>query len=107
MTVPAEAVLDSGAKKTVFVTAGQGWFEPREVETGQRLGDRIEILKGLTPGERIVASGVFLLNSESQLKAAASNMGAPAATGHEGHAAPATPAPKPAPSGSAEGHRHD
>ncbi|HWR54375.1 MAG TPA: efflux RND transporter periplasmic adaptor subunit [Bryobacteraceae bacterium] len=107
ITVPSEAVLDSGAKKTVFVTAGQGWFEPREVEAGQRVGDRIEILKGLKSGERIVASGVFLLNSESQLKAAASNMGAPAATGHEGHAAPPAPAqPTPA-KPEAEGHRHD
>lgn len=109
MTVPFEAVLDSGAKKTVFVTAGQGWFEPREVETGQVLGDRVEIIKGLKPGERIVASGVFLLNSESQLKAAASNMGAPAPSGHEGHTAPAKPGQAPAPQAkpAAEGHRHD
>jgi multidrug efflux pump subunit AcrA (membrane-fusion protein) len=46
-------------------------FEPRDVETGQRTGDRIEIVKGLSAGERIVTSGNFLINSESQLKSAA------------------------------------
>jgi RND family efflux transporter MFP subunit len=96
LTVPAEAVLDSGARKVVFVAAGHGWFEPREVEIGQRLGDRIEILHGLEAGQRIVASGVFLINSESQLKAAASGMGAP-----EGAA------PAPAPAKGQGAHQHD
>ena len=57
-------------RKTVFVDHGDGHLEPREVETGERLGDRIEILKGLKPGERIVTSGNFLIDSESQLKQA-------------------------------------
>ncbi len=74
LAVPAEAVLDSGRTKTVFVDRGNGFFEPRRVETGERLGDRIEIRSGLKPGERIVTSGNFLLDSESQLKAAASAM---------------------------------
>jgi RND family efflux transporter MFP subunit len=76
LTVPAEAVLDSGLEKTVFVDAGNGFFEPRKVETGRLLVDRVEILKGLKAGERIVTSGNFLINSESQMKAAASGMGA-------------------------------
>jgi membrane fusion protein, copper/silver efflux system len=68
LTVPAKAVLDAGLRKTVFVDLGDGHLEPRQVETGERLGDRIEILRGLKAGERIVASGTFLIDSESQLK---------------------------------------
>jgi len=71
LTVPAQAVLDSGLRKTAFVDLGDGYLEPRPVETGRRFGDRIEILKGLRPGERVVISGNFLIDSESQLKAAA------------------------------------
>ena len=47
LTVPADAILDSGLRKTVFVDRGNGFFEPREVETGWRLGNRVEITKGL------------------------------------------------------------
>jgi membrane fusion protein, copper/silver efflux system len=74
LTVPVEAVLDTGLKKTVFVDLGNGHFEPREVETGERIGDRVAVLKGLAAGERLVISGNFLINSESQLKAAAAGM---------------------------------
>jgi RND family efflux transporter MFP subunit len=68
LTVPSDAVLDAGLRKTVFVDLGGGHLEPRAVETGERLGERIEILRGLKPGERVVASGTFLIDSESQLK---------------------------------------
>jgi YHS domain-containing protein len=74
ITVPVDAVLDSGLKKTVFVARGQGFFEPRQVETGWRLGEKVEILKGLTPGEQIVVSGNFLIDSESRMKLAAAGM---------------------------------
>ena len=74
MTVPIEAVLDTGLKQTVFVDRGNGYLEPRQVEIGERLGDRIEITKGLTPGECIVISGNFLIDSESQLKSSAAGM---------------------------------
>lgn len=77
LTVPAEAVLDSGVTKTIFLDRGNGTFEPRQVETGQRIGDRVEILKGVQPGERIVISAAFLLNSESQMKSELSTMAAP------------------------------
>jgi RND family efflux transporter MFP subunit len=76
LTVPVDAVLDSGTSKTVFLDRGNGHFEPRAVETGARIGDRVEIVKGLQPGERIVTSAAFLLDSESQLKSAMSGMGA-------------------------------
>ena len=49
-------------------------LEPRHVEIGRRFGDRVEILRGLSPDERIVISGAFLLNSESQLKSAMAGM---------------------------------
>jgi RND family efflux transporter MFP subunit len=75
LTVPAGAVLNSGERKTVFIDRGDGYFEPREVKTGEREGDRIQILSGLTGNERIVTSGNFLIDSESQMKAAASGMG--------------------------------
>ncbi len=70
VTVPAEAVLNSGERQTVFVDRGNGYLEPRDVEVGERVGNRLEILKGLKPGERIVISGNFLIDSESQLKTA-------------------------------------
>jgi YHS domain-containing protein len=74
LSVPSDAVLDSGIKKTVFVDRGNGFFEPRTVETGWRLGDRTEITKGLMVGERIVVSGNFLIDSESKMKMAAAGM---------------------------------
>jgi membrane fusion protein, copper/silver efflux system len=74
LSVPSEAVLDSGIKKTVFVDRGNGFFEPRTVETGWRLGERTEITKGLMAGERIVVSGNFLIDSESRMKQAAAGM---------------------------------
>ena len=70
ITVPVDAVLDSGLKKTVFVERGGGLFEPRRVETGRPLGDRLEIVRGLSPGERIVVSGNFLIDSESRMNSA-------------------------------------
>ena len=74
ITAPTDAVLDSGLRKTVFVDRGNGFFEPRDVETGWRFGNRVEITKGLKPGERIVVSGTFLVDSESRLEVAAAGM---------------------------------
>jgi membrane fusion protein, copper/silver efflux system len=74
LTVPAEAVLDSGERKTVFVDRGDGYFEPRQVTTGERSDGRIQILSGLREGERVVTSGNFLIDSESQMRAAAAGM---------------------------------
>jgi RND family efflux transporter MFP subunit len=72
--VNADAVLDSGRKQTVFTDRGGGFFEPKEVRTGRRLGDQVEIVNGLTPGEWIVTSGNFLLDSESRMKQAAAGV---------------------------------
>jgi len=72
--LPAETVLDTGIKKTVFVARGQGIFEPRRVETGRRLGELVEIEKGLREGERVVLSGNFLLDAESKLELSAAGV---------------------------------
>jgi len=69
ITVPADAVFDSGLRKTVFVDRGNGNFEARRVETGWRLGGRVEVVKGLMEGERVAAAANFLLDSESRMRA--------------------------------------
>jgi len=71
LSIPADAVIDSGLHKRVYVDRGNGFFEPREIEIGWREGDRVQVVKGLMPGERIVVSGTFLVDSESRMKAAA------------------------------------
>jgi Cu(I)/Ag(I) efflux system membrane fusion protein len=68
MTVPVDALMDSGTMKHVFVASGGGHYELREVETGWQDGDRVEILGGLNPGEQVVTAGAFLLDSESRMK---------------------------------------
>ena len=74
VTIPTDAILDTGLKKTVFIDRGNGNFEPREVETGWRLGNRVEIIRGLSPGEKIVVSGTFLIDSESRMELAAAGI---------------------------------
>jgi Cu(I)/Ag(I) efflux system membrane fusion protein len=71
-TVPLDALVDSGDRARVYVERGEGIFEPREVETGWRYGERVEIRRGLQPGERVVVAATFLVDSESRLKTPAS-----------------------------------
>jgi len=68
IAVPVDAIIDSGVRKTVYVETADGSFIPRPVETGWRMGDTVQITKGLAPGERIVVAGNFLLDSESRMK---------------------------------------
>ena len=85
LIIPLDAVLDSGTSKVVFVSLGNGKFEPREVSVGTPLGERIEIRSGLEAGEEVVVRANFLVDSESRLKAALAHMsqkGAPATSGH-------------------------
>jgi Cu(I)/Ag(I) efflux system membrane fusion protein len=63
-----DALIESGEEQRVFVERSSGAFEPREVQTGWRAGDRVEILQGLAEGERVVSAGTFLVDSESRLK---------------------------------------
>ena len=90
MAVPAPdlAVLRSGERDTVFVALPDGAFEPRTVTLGARTADNdYQVLGGLAAGERIVTSGQFLLDSESQLREAIQKMldasAVPAAAGGE------------------------
>jgi Cu(I)/Ag(I) efflux system membrane fusion protein len=76
LAVPADAILDSGLRQTVFVEREEGVFEPREVRTGLRRGGRVEITAGLSPGERIALSGTFLIDSESRMDLAAAGLDA-------------------------------
>jgi membrane fusion protein, copper/silver efflux system len=69
LTVPAEAVVDTGDLQYVFVAREGGRFEPRRVQPGVRLGDRIEVRQGLTAGETVVTTANFLVDSESRLRA--------------------------------------
>ena len=86
LTVPRDAVVDTGRAQHVFVAAGDR-FEPRPVTVGARLSDRVEILDGVTAGEHVVSAGVFLLDSESRLRASGSTGRDEhgASTAHAGH----------------------
>jgi hypothetical protein len=86
LLVPDSAVLRSGEKNTVFVAIDNGHFEPRDVVLGARADNNAyEVISGLAEGERVVTSGQFMLDSESQLREAIQKMLNP-------NAAPAPPA---------------
>jgi Cu(I)/Ag(I) efflux system membrane fusion protein len=70
LAIPDEAVLDSGIRKIIFIDKGEGRYAPAEVKIGSKFDGYYEVLSGLSPGERIIASGSFLLDSESRLKEA-------------------------------------
>ena len=70
LTVAESAVLDSGSRQVVLVDKGQGRFEPREVKLGRRGESYVEIREGLAEGEAVVTSANFLIDAESNLKAA-------------------------------------
>jgi multidrug efflux pump subunit AcrA (membrane-fusion protein) len=88
VVIPDNAVMDTGERKIVFVSKGNGLFEPRSVETGLRTEGRIQVLAGVMAGEEVVVRANFLLDSESRIRAALN--GSAPATGHQGHGAPTT-----------------
>lgn len=100
LVVPMDALVDFGLKKRVFVDRGDGSFEPREVETGWEFGERVQIVKGLKAGERVVVAGTFLLDSESKLRTAA------VATPSQAHANGHEMSAEALPTMSAESHQH-
>jgi len=71
LLVPASAVVQAGSRQLVFLSRAQGSFEPREVELGARTEDAFVVLKGLQSGDTVATSANFLIDSESQLQAAA------------------------------------
>ena len=70
LAVPLTAVLPTGTRQLVFLNRGDGQFVPREVRTGARSDSLVEIVSGLKPGDEVVASATYLLDSESNLAAA-------------------------------------
>jgi Cu(I)/Ag(I) efflux system membrane fusion protein len=71
LVVPESAVIDTGAKKIVYVERSPGQYEGREVELGPRQGDRFPVLKGLAAGDKVAAAGSFLVDAETRLNPAA------------------------------------
>jgi membrane fusion protein, copper/silver efflux system len=85
LVVREDAILDSGTRQAVLIDKGKGRFEPREVKLGRRGGGYVEIAEGLTEGEAVVTSANFLIDAESNLKAALRGFG-------EAGSTPAAPA---------------
>ena len=95
LTVPDSAVLDTGTRQLVLVQRGEGRFEPRPVKLGMRADGYIEVLEGVKAGENVVVSANFLIDAESNLKAAFAGFGQSAEAAKpdaKGEAKPATPA---------------
>ncbi len=80
LTVPDSAVIDTGIRRIVLVQVKEGRFEPREVELGGRGENFVEVIKGVAVGEQVVVAANFLIDAESNLKAAVGGLG-----GHAGH----------------------
>ena len=76
LSVPVSAVMDTGTRQVVFAHLEDGTFEPRTLEVGLRMSDRVEVLAGVTAGERVLAEGNFFIDSESRLKAALAGVAA-------------------------------
>jgi Cu(I)/Ag(I) efflux system membrane fusion protein len=70
MAVPESAVIDSGTRQVVLVAKGEGRFEPRPIKVGRRGEGYVEIKEGVHKGEEVVTSATFLIDAESNLKAA-------------------------------------
>jgi Cu(I)/Ag(I) efflux system membrane fusion protein len=67
-------VIDTGERQIVFVSRGDGRFEPREVKLGVRSSGKAQVLSGVAAGDQVVTRANFLLDSESQLRAAIAGM---------------------------------
>ena len=90
VTVPDSAVIDSGTRRIVLVQVNEGRFEPREVQLGARSDNYIEVREGVRAGEQVVVAANFLIDAESNLKAAVG-----------GFSGPSSPASAPKPGGTA------
>jgi Cu(I)/Ag(I) efflux system membrane fusion protein len=102
VTVPVSAVIDSGTRQIVLIQHGEGRFEPREVKLGARSDNDVEVISGVNNGERVVVAANFLIDAESNLKAAIGGFG------HSSHAAApkeGSNAEKVAPAAKGTGHQ--
>jgi Cu(I)/Ag(I) efflux system membrane fusion protein len=87
LVVPDSAVIDTGKRQTVLVARGEGRFEPRDVKLGARAGGFVELQSGVKEGESVVTRANFLIDSESNLKAALGGMSASGNAAGVGHTA--------------------
>jgi RND family efflux transporter MFP subunit len=98
LTVPQSAIIDSGVRRIVLVQTGEGSFAPREVKLGMRSDEHVEVLEGIGDGDKVVTAANFLIDAESNLKAAIGGLASPsggptspdkpaAASGKVGHQA--------------------
>jgi len=74
LAVPEGAVIDTGIRQVAFIDKGSGYFEPREVKLGVKVDNYYEVVEGLKPGDRVVTSANFLIDSESSFKEAVGGM---------------------------------
>ena len=75
LTVPLSAVIDSGTRQIVLVSLGEGRFESREISLGERSDNHVQVLSGVKEGEQVVVAANFLIDAESNLKAALGGLG--------------------------------
>ena len=84
LVVPAEAVIRTGQRAIVYVVDEPGRFSPVEVRVGRELGDKLEVLQGLQPGQQVVASGQFLIDSEASMQGILQRQAGPVAEAASG-----------------------
>jgi len=101
-SVPVSAVIDSGTRRIILIRQAEGRFEPRAVCLGARSDDYVEVLAGVSQGEQVVVAANFLIDSESNLRAAVASLG-PTADGAAGKASERSDGGRPASWGA--GHR--
>ncbi len=101
LAIPDSAVIDSGMRQVVLVQLTEGLYEPREVKLGLRSDGYVEVAEGLSEGENVVVRANFLIDAESNLKAALGSFGDHSS---HGNSAPATVEVTPAPVSGHEGH---
>jgi RND family efflux transporter MFP subunit len=89
LVIPADAVVETGTQRLVFVSDGAGRFAPREVRIGRRTAGEFEVTSGLEEGQQVAASATFFLDSESQLRSALRNYQEPPSD-HSAHQAAPT-----------------
>jgi Cu(I)/Ag(I) efflux system membrane fusion protein len=94
LLVPSEAVIQTGTRTVVIVASGEGRFAPAEIATGAESNGQTEVVKGLSAGQKVVASGQFLVDSEASLRGTMQRLGGAA-----------TPAPEPTKPATVPTHR--
>jgi Cu(I)/Ag(I) efflux system membrane fusion protein len=93
VTVPTSAVIYSGTRQVVLLERGEGRYEPRPVKLGLQADNYVQVLEGVSEGEKVVVSANFLIDAESNLRAALGSFG------HAGHGSAAPTTPESPPSG--------